>query len=65
MSTAWRMRHTSRIVAGHAGKLVTGLHSKMTGTVGDLYLTIADDLLGAGIKQFPTADRKLSGITGA
>jgi hypothetical protein len=53
------------IVAGHAGKLVTGLHSKMTGTVGDLYLTLADDVMGAGIKQFPTADRKLSGIAGA
>ena len=53
------------IVAGHAGKLVTGLHSKMTGTVGDLYLTLADDVMGAGLKQFPTADRKLSGIAGA
>ncbi len=53
------------IVAGHAGELVTGLHSKMTGTVGDLYLTLADDVMGAGLKQFPTADRKLSGIAGA
>jgi hypothetical protein len=53
------------IVAGHAGKLITGLHSKMTGTVGDLYLTLADDVMGAGLKQFPTADRKLTGIAGA
>jgi hypothetical protein len=53
------------IVAGHAGKLATGMHSKMTGTVGDLYLTVADDVMGAGLNQFPTAGRKLSGVAGA
>src|SRR5712692_36593 len=53
------------IVAGHAGKLATGAHSKMTGTVGDLYLTIADDVMGAGLNQFPTASRKLGGVAGA
>ena len=37
----------------------------MTGTVGDLYLTLADDVMGAGIEQFPTAGRKLRGIAGA
>ncbi len=37
----------------------------MTGTVGDLYLTLADDVMGAGLKQFATADHKLSGIAGA
>jgi hypothetical protein len=55
----------SRIVAGHAGSLVTGTHSKMTGTIGDLYLTLADDAMGTGIQQFPNADRKLSGMAGA
>jgi Protein of unknown function (DUF1552) len=53
------------IVAGHAGNLITGMHSKMTGTVGDLYLTLADNVMGAGLNQFPTATRKLSGIAGA
>ena len=50
------------IVAGHAGKMVTGTHTKMTGTMGDLYLTVANEVMGAGIERFATADRKLSGI---
>ena len=53
------------IVAGHAGNLITGAHSKMTGTVGDLYLTLADNVMGASLGQFPTASRKLTGIAGA
>ena len=36
------------IVAGHTGKLATGMHSKVTGTVGDLHLTLADDILMQG-----------------
>lgn len=47
------------IVAGHAGKLVTGTHSKVMGTIGDLYLTVADDILEAGVGRFPTATKKL------
>ena len=50
------------IVAGHAGRLATGMHSKVTGTVGDLYVTVADDVLNAGIGKFPTATRKISEI---
>jgi len=50
------------IAAGHAGRLKTGLHSKMTGTIGDLYWTIADELFQAKLEGFPTADRKLSDI---
>ena len=51
------------IVAGGANpRMVRGVHSKMTGTVADLYLTVADDVLGAGIEAFPTASRKLSGL---
>jgi hypothetical protein len=53
------------IVAGHAGNLATGTHSKMTGTVGELYLTLANDAMGASLDHFPTAGKKLSGITGA
>ena len=45
------------IVAGHAGRLKTGMHTRMTGTVGDLYLTLADEVMGAGLEHFPTADR--------
>ena len=53
------------IVAGHANpKMVTGVHSKMTGTVADLYLTVADEVMKAGIGTFPTSSRKLSGIVG-
>ena len=50
------------IVAGHAGKLATGMHSKVTGTIGDLYLTMADEILNAGVGKFPTATRKMTEI---
>ena len=50
------------IVAGHAGGLKTGLHTKTTGTVGDLYVTVADEALKAGIGSFPTAEKKLTDI---
>ena len=50
------------IAAGHAGGLKTGMHTKMTGTVGDLYLTVADELLNAQLASFPTADKKLSDV---
>ena len=48
------------IVAGHAGKLATGRHSKVTGTIGDLYRTIANEALGARVDEFPTSDRRLT-----
>jgi hypothetical protein len=50
------------IVAGHAGRLATGMHTKVTGTVGDLYLTLADEVMGAGLEKFPTATRKVTDI---
>lgn len=50
------------IVAGHAGGLVTGRHSKMTGTVGDLYLTLTAKSIGAPLPEIPTARRPLPGI---
>ena len=37
------------LIAGHAGKLATGMHTKTTGTIGDLFLTVADDVLQANI----------------
>jgi hypothetical protein len=48
------------IVAGHAGGLATGTHSKVTGTIGDLYLALADGAMKAGLGKFPTATKPLS-----
>jgi len=50
------------IVAGGSRKLAHGAHTRITGTVGDVYLTIADEVLGAGISKFPTASRKISSL---
>jgi hypothetical protein len=50
------------IIAGHVGRLATGMHSSVTGTIGDLYLTLADEVLNAGLGKFPTATRKLSAV---
>lgn len=50
------------VVAGHAGSLITGTHTKVTGTVGDLYMTLANRVLGAGIEGFPTAEKELPGL---
>jgi hypothetical protein len=50
------------IVAGHAGNLKTGRHTRLTGTVGDLYLTLAEEVMAAQIGGFPTADKKLAEI---
>jgi hypothetical protein len=50
------------IVAGAKGKLATGQHSKVTGTVGDLYLTLADDVMKAGLGKFPTATKKMGEV---
>jgi len=49
------------IVAGGLG-LKRGLHSRMTGTIGDLYLTLASEVLRTRIASFPTASQKLTGI---
>ncbi len=50
------------IAAGHTRKLVTGTHSKVEATLGDLYIAVANNVLGAGIDTFPTASRALEGI---
>jgi hypothetical protein len=50
------------IVAGQAGGLKTGLHTRTTGTLGDLYLTLAEEVMHARIGDFPTASRKLSEV---
>jgi hypothetical protein len=50
------------IAAGHAGGLKTGRHTRVAGTAGDLYLTLAEEVVGARLGAFPTATKKLSEI---
>jgi hypothetical protein len=50
------------IMAGRANGMIRGAHSKLEGVIGDLYLAIADDIMGANLGEFPAANRKLKGI---
>ena len=50
------------ILAGHTGSLKTGMHSMMAGTVGDLYLTLSEEVMQAPIGKFPSAQKKLSDV---
>lgn len=50
------------IAAGHAGGMKTGQHTRVTGTIGDLYLTLAEEAVGANIGKFPTSEKKLTEI---
>jgi hypothetical protein len=50
------------IVAGGSKKLAKGAHTRITGTVGDVYVTVADEVVGAGIGKFPTANKKLGAL---
>ena len=50
------------IVAGGSPKLARGAHTRVTGTVGDVYTTVAEEIVGANIGKFPTATRKLSAL---
>lgn len=50
------------IVAGGSAKLAKGGHTKITGTVGDVYMTVANEVVGAGVEKFPTATRKLGSL---
>ena len=34
----------------------------MQGTVGDVYVTVADEVVGAGIGKFPTAGKRLGDL---
>jgi hypothetical protein len=38
------------------------MHTEYTGTVGDLYVTLADEVMHAGIGTFPTYNRKLTEV---
>lgn len=50
------------IVAGGMKGLATGKHTRVTGTVGDVYMTLADEVLNAGIGEFPTATKRISDL---
>ena len=51
------------MLAGHAGGMKTGMHTKMRNTIGDLYLTMAEEVFKPPLeKGFPTAEKKISGI---
>jgi hypothetical protein len=50
------------LVAGGINRMGKGSHTRVTGTVGDVYLTVADDILQAGIGKFPTATRKVGSL---
>lgn len=50
------------LVAGCKNRIAAGRHVKIAGTIGDLHLTIADSVVGAGIGRVPTASRKLTEI---
>ena len=50
------------VLAGSKDQVVHGSHIKIAGTIGDLYLTVADDLLNAGLGKVPTANRRLTEI---
>jgi len=44
-------------VAGGAGKMKTGMHTKSHNSIGDVYLTIAEEILKTKI-EFPTRRRR-------
>ena len=50
------------LVAGSKDRLVHGRHTRVEGTFGDLYRTLADGVLDAGLsaEAFPTSSRQLT-----
>jgi hypothetical protein len=49
------------ILAGGLG-LKTGMHTRVTGTIGDLYLTLASEVMKTDVSDFPSGNRKLNEI---
>jgi hypothetical protein len=47
------------IVAGGSAKVAKGAHTRITGTAGDVYMTVANEVVGAGVEKFPTATKKI------
>jgi len=50
------------MVAGSKEKIAVGQHQKIAGTIGDLYTTLFDGVMGAGLGKAPTATRQLTEI---
>ena len=50
------------MVAGSKDKIAVGQHQKVAGTIGDLYTTLFDGVMGAGLGKAPTATRQLTEI---
>ena len=50
------------IVAGGSPRVAKGSHTRVTGTVGDVYMTVANDVVDAGIGKFPTSTKKIGAI---
>ena len=50
------------LVAGSKDKIAHGQHVKIAGTIGDLYTTLFDGVMGAGLGKAPTATRQLTEI---
>ena len=50
------------LVAGSKDKIALGQHTKIAGTIGDLYTTLFDGVMNAGVGKVPTSSRQLSEI---
>jgi hypothetical protein len=50
------------LVAGSKRQLTLGRHTKIAGTIADLHLTLADNVVGAGLRKIPSANRVLTEI---
>jgi hypothetical protein len=50
------------LVAGSKDRIAVGRHTRVAGTIGDLYLTLADEVFQAGLGKLPTAQRKLTQV---
>ena len=37
-------------------------HTRTTGTIGDLYMAVANKAMGTAMKEFPSAHKELSGL---
>jgi hypothetical protein len=61
-ANAHKNNNLAVIVAGHAGGMKTGMHTRTTGTLGDLYLTLSEEVMQARVGKFPTAEKKLSDV---
>ena len=50
------------LVAGCRDKVAHGRHLQVNGAIGDLYLTLTDQVLGADLGKYPTASRKITEV---